>query len=364
MNILTFGGATQDVFIQPKDVPTLHWHTKNEAHAFLLLQEGTKMEITDLYYSTGGGATNAAVAFSRLGFSVFPVFKIGNDYAGHAVLQDLRNEQISTATCLVSTSASTAISYILPGSSGDRTILTFRGKNTDVTHNEFPFDQLSNCHCVYITSLRGTTAQVLLPVARQAQRANILVAHNPGVNEVSNNITELALALPYIDILILNLEEAQHFMHTFFGPAQPICIKNSCPAFAQFFTTNCMTDFFNLPSFFQEVSARGPRTVVVTNGADGVYVYHQKTIYFHPSMPVHIASTLGAGDAFGSCFVASLLQNIPIEQAILRSMINSASVISKLGAKEGLLHSHELQERMEQFAVHHVQQFQVFKEYY
>ena len=60
---------------------------------------------------------------------------------------------------------------------------------------------------------------------------------------------------------------------------------------------------FGLQTFFQEVHARGPKIIVVTNGKEGVYVSHKESIFFHPSLSVPVISTLGAGDAFGSGFV-------------------------------------------------------------
>ena len=100
---------------------------------------------------------------------------------------------------------------------------------------------------------------------------------------------------------------------------------------------------FNLLHFFKEVHARGPKTIVVTNGAEGVYVSSENTIYFHPSIPIKIVNTLGAGDAFGSTFVAGLALYKSVEMAIRCGIVNSLSVITHKDAKSGLLHKDELE---------------------
>ena len=93
------------------------------------------------------------------------------------------------------------------------------------------------------------------------------------------------------------------------------------------------------------VAAYGPQCIVVTNGSEGVYVYTPEKLLFHPSLKLGIASTVGAGDAFGSTFLGSLLQGYSHEQAIIRGVINSAHVVKGMDATYGLLTSKELTEK-------------------
>ena len=103
-------------------------------------------------------------------------------------------------------------------------------------------------------------------------------------------------------------------------------------------TTTC----FTLQHFFTAVHACGPHMIVVTNGPEGVYASDQNNIYFHPSLKIDIVSSIGAGDAFGSCFIAQLALNTSIEDALRMGVINSASVITHLGTQTGLLTTNEL----------------------
>ena len=98
--------------------------------------------------------------------------------------------------------------------------------------------------------------------------------------------------------------------------------------------------------FFTVVHAHGPNVIVVTNGAEGVYVCDKQTIYFHPSIKITIVSSIGAGDAFGSCFVAQLINKKSIEDALRAGIINSASVIEHLGTQSGLLTQKEITQRL------------------
>ncbi len=55
---------------------------------------------------------------------------------------------------------------------------------------------------------------------------------------------------------------------------------------------------------------------------------------------------LGAGDAFGSCFVAQIAHNKSLEYAIRCGVTNASSVIQHTDTKTGLLSTNELEKRV------------------
>ena len=83
--------------------------------------------IKELHFSTGGGATNSAVAFSRLGLKTGSICLVGEDANGTTVLDELKKEEI---TFLGKTKKGmTGYSVILIGLEKDRSILTYKGIN-------------------------------------------------------------------------------------------------------------------------------------------------------------------------------------------------------------------------------------------
>ena len=114
-------------------------------------------------------------------------------------------------------------------------------------------------------------------------------------------------------------------------------------------------------TFFQEVHARGPKIIIVTNGKEGVYVSYKDSIFFHPSLSVPVISTLGAGDAFGSGFVGMYAQGFSVEDSIRAGMLNSASVIGDVGAKTGLLHKEEMDKRLKAIIKGMLQEYPIEK---
>ncbi len=367
--VLTIGGGTQDIFISYKDVETVQFHSKYGTRSCLLLEEGAKIEISDIIYASGGGATNSGISFKRLGFSVASYCKLGNDIPAQFVLNDLKKESLDVSFIGHEKDIPTGISFVLPSPVGNHTILVYRGANKNLTAQDIPFDAFVLFDQLYITSLSGPSSRMLIAICKQAQKHGIPVATNPGSSQLAAGAGVLREALEYIDILILNSDEAKEFMLSLVETniqlqqeleQQKFEKKEGIPLLlgSIFYRDIC----FNLSVFFKEVLDRGPRIAVVTNGKEGVYVATDTTIYFHPSIPTKVINTVGAGDAFGSCFIASLLNEYSIEQALVRGIINASSVISFKTAKEGLLESDALEKHVQEFGKPKLRTFSFIKD--
>ena len=125
MKILTIGSAILDIFIDRGSAKILKYDKKN----FLSFQEGLKIDLNSLSFYTGGGATNSAVSFKRLGFSVDSNFKIGKDLFGEFILDKLKKEKIVIKKIFKEEKQNTGTSIIIPSPKGDRTVLVYRGAN-------------------------------------------------------------------------------------------------------------------------------------------------------------------------------------------------------------------------------------------
>ena len=94
------------------------------------------------------------------------------------------------------------------------------------------------------------------------------------------------------------------------------------------------------------IQALGPKTIVISDGPNGAYLYMNGELWHNPIYP-DIAPPLertGAGDAFSATFTAALaLGKSPLE-AFSWGPINSMSVVQKVGAQEGLLNREKLEE--------------------
>lgn len=351
MKIQTIGGASQDIFMNYKGTEIMTLIKQQKHSSFMLFESGEKVEIDDLIYKTGGGATNSAVSFKRMGIEVNCFCKIGNDPAGQDILNTLNNEFVSTKSIKTSPTHKTATSFIVNSLEGDYTIFAYRGANGFIESAEVPWNDIKNASQLYITSLSHNSAQILPAIAEFAHKHQIPVAINPGISQLTKGTLTLKASLANIDTLILNSFEAKMFMFALTQSDQSYKKALECSTSTELCGLNMETEkayllqtpiiyenmYFSIQNFFKEVLKMGPKIVVVTNGKNGVYAATKEEILFHPSLKAKVVNSVGAGDAFGSCFIASLMLGYDIAIALKHGIINSSSVLEHIGAKDGLL---------------------------
>ncbi len=363
--VLTIGGALQDIFIDFKEGSIPQIHLKEANQSFIALEEGKKIAIEDIHTFVGGGAANTAVSFSKLGFDTEAFFKIGNDAPGNFILDHMRQQNVNVDNIIKTNKKQTGISFIIPCASGDKSALVYRGANLTLSKKELPFDRIDACDILYITSLSFNLAKLLPPIVKYARKKGKYVAINPGSNQVAHGAADLMRALPYVDILILNSYESNLLMESIIKkelidkkriPILGLKNKKHVPQLLQS-ATSWSKSCFGLESYFKHILSIGPKVVVVTNGAEGVYAASKKIIYFYPSPKKKVVSTVGAGDSFGSAFVGSLLQGKSIEDALISGTANSSSVISHIGTQTGLLDKKALARKIKKARKNLLQKF-------
>lgn len=356
--IVTVGSATQDIFVT-QDTPYMMYDTHNAVdRTYLALPEGEKIEVKSLDYHIGGGATNSAVSFSRLNNEVDCCIRIGDDQQGEYIQQQLEQQNI-TVHATIDPQQATGISFILPTASKDRVVLVWRGANAFFEQSNVPDYVFKNKEGIYLSSLTGHSAHAFLPLVQRAKKEGMMVATNPGTSQLKKSTSSIIQSLAYIDILICNayeaqlcmrsLAEAKHKELTFFDQNHADWPSLLQPAYG-----------YNVRFFCNLLFQNGLSVVMITNGQEGVYVATRDGLLFHPSLPTTIVNTLGAGDAFGSCFVSSLMQAKDIKTATIEALLNARSVIEQLDAKSGLLTQQQLAEKYRVLMQEYNGQFMLF----
>ena len=359
MKIITIGSAIHDLFIEYENPQIMAFEIEGNEVMYLMLEEGRKYEIKALHEAIGGGAANSANCFKQLGLSSAVCSKIGEDQYGKFILDQLKKRNVEISLIAQTKTAPTGSSYILPSPTGNKAILVNRGANLTLSKKDLPIKEFGSCEHLYITSLSKNTSELLPYITAEAKKIDLPVAANPGTSQLTVNVKTLVDSLSNIDILILNAYECSLLMehlasnnvtksHTI--PAQELPDLLSAPIVRGDFQ-------FTLQDYFNEVCARGPQLVVVTNGEDGVYVYDGTEIYYHSSLPIEVVSTVGAGDAFGATFVSQLLKGKSLENAIRAGVINSAAVLEHYDATTGLLDQKELDELVSEIDQNGIKKF-------
>lgn len=273
-----------------------------------MLELGAKADVNKIDFATGGGATNAATTFARQGFHSIFMGTIGHDPAGEAVLAALDAEGVDTTHVSYSDKYNTGYSVLLLAPTGERTILTYRGASTHYDARNFDLAKLGQkVDWLYVSTMAGSF-DALAKIFDQARSLKIKIAFNPGKKELAN-ASKLRGLLDDVEILIANADEMAQIVAGETSEELVRHAQNYCPI------------------------------VIVSDGPNGVVAADRKQIVvagLYEDVPV--VDRTGAGDAFGSGFVASYAAYADLAQAVTFASANSTSVIGQIGAKAGILH--------------------------
>jgi sugar/nucleoside kinase (ribokinase family) len=302
--ILSIGAAVQDVFLSHSDEfkPV---SDKSAHETFMKLELGAKADVNNINFTTGGGATNAAVTFTRQGLRAEFMGTIGHDPAGQAVLDDLDHEGVETARVSYSKKYNTGYSVLLLAPNGERTILTYRGASTHYDAKNFDITD-SGADWLYVSSMAGDM-ETLNKIFRQAHEKGIKIMFNPGKRELAH-ATKLKTLLEDVEVLSVNKEEMQQIVE---GEELEELVHHA---------------LHYVP------------VAIVSDGPNGVMATDGKTIVRAGMYEdVKVIDRTGAGDAFGSGFLSQWASGKSLKDSLIFASANSTSVVTKIGAKTGIL---------------------------
>ncbi len=148
---------------------------------------------------------------------------------------------------------------------------------------------------------------------------DIKLAFQPGTFQIDAGVERLERIYRRTEVLVLNREEA-------------VIVGKG--------------NYEDINDLFNKLHELGPKIVVITDGPQGAYASDgnqrfSMPLYPDPSTPI---DRTGAGDAFASTFVASLIMGNSIEGALQLAPINSMNVVQHVGAQEGLLDEKKITE--------------------
>ncbi len=304
-DVITVGSSTVDVFARTDFSELIKIQEPHHEIDLLAFPSGAKILINDLEFSVGGGGTNTAVAFARLGLKTAYLGKVGSDMAGESISRELKKEKIVFLGKRVP--GKSGYSVILDTLEHDRTILTYKGVNDTLDFSEVPLGKLKT-KWLYFSSMMGQSFQTLEQLAEFAHHHTMKVAFNPSTYLAQKSKAFLRSILSKTELLILNKEEACLIC----GDAE-------------------------IRELLAELQQMGPRIIAITDGNKSLSILDGSTMYTCTPPPIKVVDATGAGDAFAATFLAGLLKNKSVEFSLALAVANAQSVLSHYGAKNILL---------------------------
>lgn len=335
IDIVTIGSATVDVFVETDDARIVSVSTKDSCNEFMAYPYGSKMEIEKFNTEIGGGGLNTAINFANLGFKTSAICKIGNDFPANMIKKTILNKNVICENIICSEEDSTGFSIILTSFEGDRTVLAHRGANSKIKLKDINFNAIKQAKWLYLAPLNGDTNKILDDVAQFAEENNVNMAINLGTTSIKMNKEDLRRVLETAEIIIMNKEEAQMLAQKQIRPDSKD-IKYS----QEFIHPDLKEIIINLQKISNKI-------VLITDGKRGVYASDGEKLYKCPEFPAIVVSTLGAGDAFASTFVAAIEKFNDVAKALEYASVNAASIVSHFGAQDGFLTFEEIEKRLQ-----------------
>jgi len=299
---ITIGKASQDVFLlSDKDFrPYEHKGVKYER-----LPLGQKIHVDEMIFSTGGNATNAAVTFARQGLHCKYLWTLGTDAASNTILAALDDDNVDTSAVEQQPHRSVSYSTILLAPTGERTVLNYAGLNKS---HDLPIKlhDVKDADWMYLSSINDMP--LLEKITTQAARAGIKILMNPSGLELEHP-AKLRTLLEDVEVIVTNKGEAQLLVE---GKTMDELVRH-------------LLHYCSV--------------AIVSDGPNGVVASDGKTIVRAGMYEdVKVVDRLGAGDAFGSGFLSQWAQGKTLAESIVFASANSTSVVTKIGAKAGILH--------------------------
>ena len=309
-DFVAIGDITTDAFIKLKDAEELMNHGTRE----LCVRFADKVPYEEMIEVRAvGNAANAAVAAARIGLSSALIARVGEDENGRNCRETLKGNGVSDEYVETQSGLTTNYHYVL-WFGAERTILV---KQTKFSYTMPAFEKPPRY--IYLTSLGESAKDFHHEVARYVQEhPETKLVFQPGTFQIKLGKDELKDVYAATEIFFCNKEEAQTILGS---------------------TEN------DIKKLMTEIRALGPKIVVVTDGPSGSNILDENGAWHTPMYPdpAPPVSRTGAGDATASTTTAFIMLGMTSHDALLRGIVNAASVVQGVGAQTKLLTKDEIE---------------------
>jgi ribokinase len=265
--------------------------------------------VTDAVLSThnGGKGANQAAAAALLGASVAFLGRVGDDGFGGPLVRALGEKGVDTALIEEAKGFSTGTAFITVTADGENAITVAPGANRGLNPQDVEDARGA------IGNSRVLVAQMEIP--RETVRRAMEVAREEGTRAVINLAPPFEVppaVLEGLDPLVVNEHEAAFLLG---GAVEGVDgAREAAP----------------------RLLSLGPRSAVVTVGADGAVFAEEGTARHVPAPRAEVVDTTGAGDAFVGALAFRLARDDTLAEAVAYAVRAGAAAVTREGAQGAL----------------------------
>jgi sulfofructose kinase len=261
--------------------------------------------------SPGGQVASAMVACAKLGLRTKYIGTLGDDQRGVIQLESLRSSGVNLDDIEIRANCPNQTAYILVDqTTGERTVLWHRDECLRVDPASLTPDKIT---CARLLHTDGHDTPAVSRAAEIARRHQI-----PVTVDVDTIYPGFENVLPSVDYLIASSE----FPSRWTNEPDPIRALEKIQ------------------------NEYGMRVAGMTLGADGALARVEGRVIYSPGFVVDCIDTTGAGDVFHGAFCYSVIENMPMREALEFSNAMAALNCTALGARGHIASSAEARAMM------------------
>ena len=308
MKVLGIGNAIVDVickvddnFINENNLTKSTMKLFFDENEFKKLLSNLKIEKT----VSGGSVANSIVGLSQLANNVGFIGKVSNDEFGKKYEEGLlkenveffytkKKEKLPTGTCLI---------LVTPDS--ERTMCTFLGTAGKINENDVSIDAIKNSEMIFLEGYLWDEGEP-----------------KKAFDKAINNANKVAMSLS--DLFCVDRHKSQ-FLNlvknnldiTFANEQEILSLTNS-------------KSFNDVITFGKNLN----KHIVITRGEKGAIAIKEKEVFeCNSEKNLKIIDLTGAGDLFAAGYLHGVINNMSINESLIKGTELSAKIIQKIGAR-------------------------------
>jgi len=259
---------------------------------------GGKVPFENEVVSPGGQVATAMVTCARLGLRAKYIGTLGDDERGAIQLESLRASGVNLDDIEIRTNCPNQSAYILVDqTTGERTVLWHRDDCLRIDPASVATEKIAGARLLHIDGHDTSAVSRAAEIARWRQI--------PVTVDVDTIYPGFDRVLPNVDYLVASSDFPSRWTQ------EP--------------------DPFRALSMIQD--EYGMRVAAMTLGADGSLARVEGRFIYSPGFVVDAIDTTGAGDVFHGAFCYSVIESMPVREALEFSNAMAALNCSALGAR-------------------------------
>ncbi len=312
-----------------------------------ILHPGKLIQVGPMEQAMGGVVPNTAGALNRLGISVCPMGKTGNDLLGQSILAKMQAEGLTTDGMIVDEESNTSYTVVLNIPGIDRIPLHYPGANDTFCSADLDYGRIKQArhfHFGYPPLMRalysdgGLQLEELFKRVKEAGVGTSLDMARPDPQSPSGKVDWLGLlqrVLPFVDLFTPSIDELLYMLDR--------------PAFDRFMASGQPLGGLlrsDLVRMGNTLLGMGTREVLIKLGEVGAFYHAGGESFYSPCFRVEPKGAIGSGDCTIAGFLAARLKGLPAQESLNIAVAAGACNVEAVDSLSGIPCWEALQQRM------------------